>query len=107
MGYSAKSMRARLLIGAAAGALVISASPAFAQETWKVELAPQSLASALYEFGRQTGHQVIFSPELTRSKNSCSKKRLWMKGVLLNATATAGSVVADTAWVPMPRIWIE
>jgi iron complex outermembrane receptor protein len=24
-----------------------------------------------------------------------------------NATATAGSVVAEIAWVPMPRIWIE
>ena len=30
-----------------------------------------------------------------------------MKGVLLKATATAASVVAEIAWVPMPRSWIE
>ena len=68
MGYSAKSMRARLMIGAAVSALVISASPALAQEAPRIDLAPQSLASALYEFGRQTGHQVIFSPDLTKAK---------------------------------------
>jgi outer membrane receptor protein involved in Fe transport len=61
-------MRARLMIGAAVSALVISASPALAQEAPRIELAPQSLASALYEFGRQTGHQVIFSPDLTKAK---------------------------------------
>jgi hypothetical protein len=27
-------------------------------------------------------------------------------GISLNATATAGSVVTEIAWVPMPRIWM-
>jgi outer membrane receptor protein involved in Fe transport len=70
MGQFRKSTRARLMISAAVGAIAISASPAFAQEVSRIELAPQSLASALYEFGRQTGHQVIFSPELTSSKTT-------------------------------------
>jgi len=70
MGYSTRTTRARLLISAAAGALLISATPALAQEGGRIDLAPQSLASALYEFGRQTGHQVIFSPDLTKSKQT-------------------------------------
>jgi outer membrane receptor protein involved in Fe transport len=68
MANTGKSWRAHLLAGAAAGAVLIGAQPALAQEPLRIELAPQSLASALYEFGRQTGRQVIFSPELTRAK---------------------------------------
>ncbi|MGE5501595.1 MAG: TonB-dependent receptor domain-containing protein [Ignavibacteriales bacterium] len=70
MRYSASFPRARLMIGAAAAALMLGASPAFAEDISQFNLAPQSLASALYEFGRQTGHQVIFAPELTKSKTS-------------------------------------
>ena len=39
-----------------------------------------------------------------RSKNSASNNRLRISGVLLKLTATAGSLDADTALVPMPRI---
>ncbi|MGE5567258.1 MAG: TonB-dependent receptor domain-containing protein [Parcubacteria group bacterium] len=70
MRYSASFPRARLMIGAAAAALMLGASPAFAEDISQFNLAPQSLASALYEFGRQTGRQVIFSPDLTKSKTS-------------------------------------
>ena len=38
------------------------------------------------------------------SKNSDSNRRLRISGVLLKLTATAGSVEADTAFVPIPRI---
>jgi outer membrane receptor protein involved in Fe transport len=70
MKHSGKSMRARLMATAAAGAILMTAGQALAQEVSHIDLAPQSLASALYEFGRQTGHQVIFSPDLTRAKNT-------------------------------------
>jgi len=59
---------ARLMCGAASAALLLWAGGAQAQTTAKVEIAPQSLASALNEFGVQTGHQVIFAPALTGAK---------------------------------------
>jgi iron complex outermembrane receptor protein len=70
MGKSGISWRAQLIAGAAAGAILMSGGQALAQDNIRIELAPQSLASALYEFGRQTGHQVIFSPELTAAKTT-------------------------------------
>ena len=59
---------ARLMCGAASAALLLYASGAQAQTSGKVEIAPQPLASALNQFGVQTGHQVIFAPALTGQK---------------------------------------
>ena len=39
------------------------------------------------------------------SKYSCSNRRLRMSGIALKLIATAGSVVTDSACVPIPRIW--
>ena len=38
------------------------------------------------------------------SRYSCSNRRLRIRGVLLKLTATAGSLEAETALVPIPRI---
>ena len=61
---------ARLMCGAASAALLLCASGAHAQTSGKVEIAPQPLASALNQFGVQTGHQVIFAPALTGEKTT-------------------------------------
>jgi iron complex outermembrane receptor protein len=65
-----KSGRARLMMGAAAGALLISSGAASAQNKAPINIAPQSLASALYEFGGVTGRQVMFTPGITASKTT-------------------------------------
>ena len=65
-----KSGRARLMFGAAVGALSISSGAAWAQNKAPINIPPQSLASALYEFGGQTGRQVMFSPGLTEAKTT-------------------------------------
>jgi len=63
------SYRRQLMAGAALAAAVAFASPALAQSK-HIEIAPQSLATALYQLGSQTGEQIIFSPELADSKMS-------------------------------------
>ncbi len=60
---------ARLMCGAAGAALLLWAGGAQAADA-RVEIAPQSLASALNEFGVQTGRQVIFAPSLTAKKTT-------------------------------------
>ncbi|MGE5489632.1 MAG: TonB-dependent receptor domain-containing protein, partial [bacterium] len=63
------SYRRQLLAGAALAAAVAFASPALAQSK-QIEIAPQSLATALYQLGSQTGEQIIFSPDLADAKMS-------------------------------------
>jgi outer membrane receptor protein involved in Fe transport len=55
------------LAGAALAAAIACAPPAFAQAK-RIDIAPQSLATALYQLGSQTGQQIIFSPELADAK---------------------------------------
>jgi len=59
---------ARLLSGAAALALLSGA--ARAEDGRPITIPPQPLASALYEFGVQSGHQVLFTPALTQAKTT-------------------------------------
>jgi iron complex outermembrane receptor protein len=66
----AKRTHVRLMCGAASAALLLWAGSAQAEAAGKVEIAPQSLASALNEFGVQTGRQVIFAPALTSAKTT-------------------------------------
>jgi outer membrane receptor protein involved in Fe transport len=70
MRLSSKSMRARLLIGASVAVLAMSSGAALAQERDPISIAPQSLTTALQEFGSQTSRQVMFSPGLIASKKS-------------------------------------
>src|SRR5690606_37687286 len=70
MGLFTKSMRARLLIGAAAGAFAMSGGVAVAQDRDPISIAPQSLTSALQEFGSKASRQVMFTPSLIAAKTS-------------------------------------
>ena len=66
-----KSNHARLMLGAAVGAMIVGSGAAQAREREPIDIPPQSLASALYEFGSKTGHQVMFTPDVvTPSKTS-------------------------------------
>jgi iron complex outermembrane receptor protein len=60
----------RLMCGVAGAALILSAGMAQAAEDKRIDIAPQSLASALHEFGVQSGHQVLFKASATDSKTS-------------------------------------
>ncbi len=66
-GRSRKSY-ARLMCGVAATAMSLWLSTAQAEEAVKISIEPQSLATALYEFAGQSGHQVLFTPELAATK---------------------------------------
>jgi len=63
---------ARLLCGAAAGALVMFANIAHAEDLPSIEIASQPLAKALGEFASQTKRAVLVTPELTASRVSHS-----------------------------------
>jgi len=67
MAWGSKNARARLLCGAAAASLIMWAGAANAQDA-SINIPPQSLATALYTFAAQSGHQVMFAPELAGSK---------------------------------------
>jgi outer membrane receptor protein involved in Fe transport len=70
MSKTSASFRARLMGGAAAAVLMISAGSAAAQEIAKFDIAPQPLADALKQFGYQSGHGVLASPALADAKVS-------------------------------------
>ena len=61
---------ARMLCGAATAAIFVFSSAAHAQEQSPINIAPQSLATALYEFGGQTGRQILFTPDVAASKTT-------------------------------------
>jgi iron complex outermembrane receptor protein len=69
MGLFTKHHYARLMVGAAVGALTLGASAAWAQ-TRPITISAQTLASALHDFGSQTGRPILFSPSATKSKVS-------------------------------------
>jgi iron complex outermembrane receptor protein len=69
MGLFRKSGHAHLMVSAAVGALTLGCGPAWAQSK-PINIAPQTLASALHDFGSQTGHQIFFAPEVAASKVS-------------------------------------
>jgi outer membrane receptor protein involved in Fe transport len=69
MGLFRKSVRAHLMVSAAVGALTLGSGAAWAQSK-PINIAPQTLASALHDFGSQTGHQIFFAPEVAASKVS-------------------------------------
>jgi outer membrane receptor protein involved in Fe transport len=69
MGLFNKSRHAGLMASVAAGALMLGASAASAQ-TKTITIEPEALASALHDFGAQTGRQIMFTPESTASKMS-------------------------------------
>jgi outer membrane receptor protein involved in Fe transport len=57
------------MLCAAVGALTIGAGRAQAQDL-RFDIAPQSLTSALYEFGAKSTRQVMFTPGVTASKTT-------------------------------------
>jgi len=70
MSIRKTTTHARLMCGVAAAAVIAFAGAARAEDTPTINIAPQSLASALYEFGGQTGHQVLFTPDIAASKTT-------------------------------------
>jgi len=64
------SFRARLLGGAAASVLIVSAGGALAQEQAAFNIPSQPLSEALKQFGYQSGHDVLASPALADAKVS-------------------------------------
>ncbi len=70
MRDNGKSKRMRLMLSVAASALAISYGTAFAQEKAPINIAPQPLTTALYEFGGQTGREVMFTPGVTAAKTT-------------------------------------
>ncbi|MGE5500657.1 MAG: TonB-dependent receptor plug domain-containing protein, partial [Ignavibacteriales bacterium] len=69
MGLFRKSGYTHLMVSAAVGALTLGANAAWAQ-TKPITIEPQALASALHDFGAQTGRQIMFTPESAASKVS-------------------------------------
>ena len=69
MGLFTKSRRRNLVMSAGVIAWTLGASAAYAQ-TRPITIQSQALASALHDFGAQTGRQIMFTPESTRSKVS-------------------------------------
>ena len=63
-------VRRHLLIGITASCLLITATPLHARETVRFAIAPQSLDSALREFGRQGGVTIMADATLTAGKRS-------------------------------------
>ena len=68
MAYQA--FQRRLLAGAAAIVLLSAAGAAQAQEQVTFNIAPQSLASALNQFGAQSDTSVLVKPELAAAKST-------------------------------------
>jgi outer membrane receptor protein involved in Fe transport len=60
----------RLLCSVAGAALLVCAGSAHADDAKRINIAPQSLASALHEFGVQSGYQVLFKASATTAKTS-------------------------------------
>ena len=58
------------MLGAAVGAMALGASAAWAQAKGPISIPPQNLASALHDFGVQTGRQVMFATDLAETKVS-------------------------------------
>ena len=55
----------------ATAAMVVMAQPTVAQEqTRNFNIGPQSLATALTQFGRQSGHDILFSKEIVGSRQT-------------------------------------
>jgi TonB-dependent receptor len=63
-----KLNHAHLLCGVAAMAFI--AAPARAEEERSISIAPQTLASALEQLGKQSGIQIISSPTMTEGKRT-------------------------------------
>jgi type II secretory pathway component GspD/PulD (secretin) len=66
-----ENLQARLLCGAAAAALLMTAAPAMAQTpapAAKFNIAAQPLADGLNEFAKQSGRPVMFTPEVTGAR---------------------------------------
>jgi outer membrane receptor protein involved in Fe transport len=70
MGHPGRNVRARLLIGVAAGAILCATGAARAEERAPITITAKPLEAALYEFGGQTGVQVLFEPGLISNKRS-------------------------------------
>jgi iron complex outermembrane receptor protein len=69
MGLFRRSNYAHLMVSAAVGALTLGTSAAWAQSK-PINIPPQALASALNDFGSQTGQQVFFTTDLIAAKVS-------------------------------------
>jgi iron complex outermembrane receptor protein len=58
------------MLGVSVGVLVGGLGVAHAQDKAPINIAPQPLESALYDFGGQTGRQILFAPGLTNTKRT-------------------------------------
>ncbi|MGE5565305.1 MAG: TonB-dependent receptor plug domain-containing protein [Parcubacteria group bacterium] len=70
MRHFGRLARARLLAGVSAAVILAGAAAAHAEDRTAINIAPQPLASALYQFGGQTGLQVMFAPSLAERKST-------------------------------------
>lgn len=62
------SMKSLLVLGVAA--IALTANPAAAAPSVRVQIAAQDLGKALNEFARQSGQQLLFSPDLVRGRRA-------------------------------------
>ncbi len=58
------------MMGVAAGILAAGLGSAQAEDRAPISIAPQELSSALYEFGGQTGLQILFTPGVAVAKRT-------------------------------------
>jgi iron complex outermembrane receptor protein len=75
MGVKSFGLRQALLMGAATFGLAIGAAlaaqPAYAQQAMRTyDIPAQDLGMALREFGRQSGRDILFTPDATAGKRS-------------------------------------
>jgi len=71
MRHYSQFKHTRLMAGVAAAALLLASGAAHAEDRAPLTIASQPLASALYEYGVKTGHQVMFTPDVvTPTKTS-------------------------------------
>lgn len=110
MGMKSLGLKHALLMGAAAfgmGTAALAPLPAYAQEaTRSYDIPAQDLDDALREFGRQTGRDVLFTPDAVAGKRSGAlvgqmterqalQSLLAGSGLRFEQTASGGYAVQD------------
>ena len=103
MAISSRTTHVRMLCGASAAAILAFSGAAQAQGQPLINIAPQSLATALYEFGGQTGRQVLFTPDLaatkvTRGVSGATDQQLALAQILEGTGLTSDTYAWMTAF---------
>jgi TonB-dependent receptor len=90
--FNSTSLRA---LTAASVACIAICSSAYAQATRKIDIAPQTLITALEEFGRQTGIEIMYDRVQIAGKNTGGVRGEYLPGDALNLLLAGTGTVAE------------